>query len=591
MPSTNSQDPSHPTTPPQSIPLRDLSRPPDSTDLGDGGRRQSRGRILLGGASRPTSSGHGYGPRYERLGDTSPSPTQRTPFRAGGLPSLGLQVSPPVIDEHGTPTSPVDNPAEFQAAMGFAGLNIPDISLSAAPRTRASHGSDYYNGMTPYADGGDDQPSYFNMHSDQARLTDPANLQPFGGVEPSTPSGQRHDRPRSSFHSVSFDTPGQSGSRLGDDLRDAEAGNSPRGSRNRSHSYGAPLTPDGRDRSKSPSTAFSRAGSIVRAMSQRVVNLSGEAELIEASARREAAASSSVSSLSDESETRYQPKHKSDPLGAGPNYRPDLPTAPIEKALRFFGGMQPAASEEAEPEKPPNPLKGKSLGIFSAKNKIRNRLCDFLVYPLTEPAILLLIMVQTVLLAIDSSRSVYEYPRSDTWGQNPIDYALLGLFILFTLEIVARVIVSGFIFNAPEYGRATGRRGLKAAVADKYRAVFKPQRQSSLREPSTAAPDALRAPTILRSFTAKQGEAIRTVEQAQRLQLARRAFLRHSFNRLDFLAVVSFWIAFVLGILGIEKGYHLYAFRMLSCLRIIRLLALTHGTSVSDMTLRLVQLD
>ncbi|KAL2168472.1 hypothetical protein VTG60DRAFT_7274 [Thermothelomyces hinnuleus] len=66
-----------------------------------------------------------------------------------------------------------------------------------------------------------------------------------------------------------------------------------------------------------------------------------------------------------------------------------------------------------------------------------------------------------------------------------------------------------------------------------------------------------------------------SLEEQQRLHLARRAFLRHGFNRLDFVAVVSFWISFVLGITGLENKHHVYVFRMLSSLRIIRLLALT----------------
>lgn len=74
------------------------------------------------------------------------------------------------------------------------------------------------------------------------------------------------------------------GSKLGDDLQNAEAGLSPHGGQTRSQSA-------------SIAGAFSRAGSIVRAMSQRIVNLSSEAELIQASARREAAASSGISSL------------------------------------------------------------------------------------------------------------------------------------------------------------------------------------------------------------------------------------------------------------------------------------------------------
>jgi hypothetical protein len=586
-----SQPPGTPSTPPQSIPLRNLTRPPDSADLGDGVGRHARGRSLLGGTG-PLSA-QNYGPRYERLGDTSPSPTRRAAHQPHLAP---LQTTAP-HEESQTPISPVGNPVDFQAAMGFAGLLIPDISVSPVPRERStSYGSADFGRISPYQDGsGGDNQSYFAAESDMVPLTDPAQLQPISGARPSEMEAQRHDR--SSFRSVSFSSPGPKHriSRLGDDLENLEG----RPSRSKDYMYGASLTPDGRTRSRSPSTAtaLSRAGSIVRAMSQRVVNLSGEAELIEESARREASRHTSrrasrrsralsqeedirseISSLSEESEPQL--RRKADPMGAGPNYGAQPPTAPVEKAMRFFSTVQPDPSWEQETPKPPNPLKGKSLGIFSPESRIRNKLCDLLVYPLTEPTILLLIVVQTILLAVESSKNVYttgnERPRR--WGHTAIDYALLALFVIFTFEIVARIIVSGFIFNAPEYGEGHGTRSLKKAIADKYRAVFAPQRQSSLKAPRTAT--SFSAPELLRSFTAKPGEGIRTVEQAQRIQLARRAFLRHSFNRLDFVAVVSFWIAFVLGISAIESDYHLYIFRMLSCLRILRLLAITHGTSV-----------
>jgi hypothetical protein len=336
-------------------------------------------------------------------------------------------------------------------------------------------------------------------------------------------------------------------------------------------------------------------------MSQRVVNLSGEAELIEESARREASQGtprqksrgsrsqsqagfefSDISSLSEEAEPDV--RHKIDPMGAGPNAQDQLPTAPVEKAMRFLHGAkdQQEPSGERKSGKAPNPLKGNSLGIFSPESKVRNWLCDVLVYPLTEPLILFLIVVQTVLLAVDAAHDVNTpgHERATRWGGSTIDYALLALFILFTIEIATRIIVSGFMFNAPEYSHGHGQRGFKAAVTEKYRSIFAPQRQPSLKMPPRAETTTFSTPEILRTFTAKQGEAIRTVEEAQRLQLARRAFLRHSFNRLDLLAVLAYWIAFGLGNTSVENDYHLYIFRMISCLRILRLLALTHGTAV-----------
>lgn len=58
-------------------------------------------------------------------------------------------------------------------------------------------------------------------------------------------------------------------------------------------------------------------------------------------------------------------------------------------------------------------------------------------------------------------------------------------------------------------------------------------------------------------------------------------YLRQSWTRIDFIAVVSFWIMFVLAMTGVEKGkYHVGIFRALSVLRTARLLSMTSGTTV-----------
>jgi len=59
-------------------------------------------------------------------------------------------------------------------------------------------------------------------------------------------------------------------------------------------------------------------------------------------------------------------------------------------------------------------------------------------------------------------------------------------------------------------------------------------------------------------------------------------YLRQSWGRVDFIAVVSFWVSFILASAGVERGvYHIGIFRALSVLRIARLLAITSGTTVS----------
>lgn len=61
-------------------------------------------------------------------------------------------------------------------------------------------------------------------------------------------------------------------------------------------------------------------------------------------------------------------------------------------------------------------------------------------------------------------------------------------------------------------------------------------------------------------------------------------YLRQSWTRIDFLAIVSFWIMFGLATAGLEHGaggIHIGVFRAISVIRTARLLTVTSGTTVS----------
>lgn len=60
-------------------------------------------------------------------------------------------------------------------------------------------------------------------------------------------------------------------------------------------------------------------------------------------------------------------------------------------------------------------------------------------------------------------------------------------------------------------------------------------------------------------------------------------YLRQSWTRIDFVAIVSFWITFGLAMAGIERGaHHIGVFRAMSVIRTARLLTITSGTTVRD---------
>lgn len=544
--------------------MQNLERPPDedgddsgATGRGDG---QEQGMHYRGAQDART--------QYERL-----SPT--TAQMAANLPGLTTywgdnpyhpqhqQVQQTQQADFLTPESPI-NPSAFQSALppdwGHA-LARPLSEISTTPT------------------GAYEAPSYFAVDqasTDSDRVPLAQTAQAIDGRSLSG-DGQGRD----SFQTVrDLDTglsPVRETRMPGGDL---ESG---LGSRKHKSTFGRNLTAGDADvdrrRSRSPSTsgAFLKAGSIVRAMSQRVVNVSGE-DVLESQKRRQRSRSPSADAPRDPLPTT--PEFEIDTSYPSQLYQNNQ--SPTEKK----GQTEYIFPSDPGPLSPvvgriPNPLKGKSLGIFSPDNPIRTGLCDILVQPWTEPLILILIVLQTILLCVEAAPNVFDDGdgRPDRWGSTPIDWAIFVLFVIYTIEIIARIIVSGFILNASEYSTIDRKRGVKAVVAEKYRDVFQPQRQKSVKKPPR---DMYGPSTLARSVTWLHGQQVpETIEEQQRFQLARRAFLRHGFNRLDFVAVVSFWISFVIGITGVELSHHIWVFRMLSCLRILRLLALTKGNAVS----------
>lgn len=536
--------------PNQSIPLQDLSRPAEIPLAGERGVGR-RGSASGGFFSRHSLFRRGSSRNYEGVADESPiepSATATNPRR----------VHHPVNDGE---ESPIEDPSAF--AFASVGLNFDPTPPEG--RSRDEPGSDFDN--IPLAPYGTNEPDpYFSSteaYEDTAPLTDQRNLQPISGARNSPDA---HAEARDSAHDSHFnDGPSRAQSRLGDDLPHIEAGLGQRGRGSGSGSTGD------RSRSLSPSasgSALLRASSMMKSMSQRVVNLSNEPEVVEQSIRREES---------------YKNSRMDEP--------PSLPT------LSDYAHDAPSNSSQSGDPEPVlkhasniawrehyNPLRGKSLWILSPDNPIRMRLCDILVHPFTEPCILVVIVIQTILLTVESAKSVEDHPRASKWHHSALNYCYLIIFIIYTLELIAKILVSGLILNPAEYSTLDRSLGLKNAVVEKGKNLFTPQRQFSMKKTSILPSES--QASILRTFTGgldqQEEQLIDDPLQRRRIRLAHRAFLRHSFNRLDFVAVAAFWISFILSLVGVEYKQQLYVFRMLSCLRLLRLLALTNGTSVSQ---------
>jgi hypothetical protein len=282
----------------------------------------------------------------------------------------------------------------------------------------------------------------------------------------------------------------------------------------------------------------------------------------------------------------------------------------------------------------PYGLRGKSLGIFGPDNAIRKAFARLMSQVWMEPLILIAIIFNVVLVTIQSAPSVFTHPRQPVFLQGWVDYALMGVFGVFTVEVLGRIIVSGLFINPPPLYEAPAVNELKgvddpdsdvASLPSLGHQRRKASRSNTLNTMAvlgesikTRANDALRpvaahkraghvspnrlhAPRVVTSDLLNKEDSSSTQKSMlnsvssrllnvtpfakaiveQRAQASNYAYLRHSWNRIDFVAVVSFWIMFLLCLFDQEmtSTHHIYIFRAMSVLRAARLLTITSGTS------------
>ena len=255
----------------------------------------------------------------------------------------------------------------------------------------------------------------------------------------------------------------------------------------------------------------------------------------------------------------------------------------------------------------------------------------------TESTILVLIILNAVVLTIQSIHHAGSFslsPNPDASGstvgyfQSWEDYALFVLFVLYTIEALCRIIVAGLLVD-PEIpfgslhislgglqrqGSFTSRisslrpRFMSAGLTGKPADPTAGERNagtgsasmwdSKVPPPEDITPSHSSSTTRLVPQSTSSSRLAQFSQQdlpfqtAVRKQLslthASRPYLRHSWNRVDLVAIVSFWITFVLCMLGAEKTpyAHIYIFRALSVLRTTRLLAITSGTTTIMLSLK-----
>ena len=143
---------------------------------------------------------------------------------------------------------------------------------------------------------------------------------------------------------------------------------------------------------------------------------------------------------------------------------------------------------------------------------------------------------------------------------------------------------NGYNFPAP-LGGASAAASSATLINPAPPARKRADTNTALLEKTASTPSTPVAPTIPYPPAQKQEVLVLPFQFSVRLarDVTRRnlPYLRHSWTRIDAIAVVAFWITFILAQAGVERGrYHIGIFRALSVLRTARLLAITSGTTV-----------
>lgn len=239
-------------------------------------------------------------------------------------------------------------------------------------------------------------------------------------------------------------------------------------------------------------------------------------------------------------------------------------------------------------------LFGNSLKFFGPTNRFRIMCSRIAMKNTFELSITLLIFLQTALLAYQQWRpEITGYVARR--GYTVIDWILFFINCFHTAEMIIKLISFGLIddsqmfqeLNIPKRDEGFYRMYIKTNYKKfkNYRARrrgddqafnlqvkstndFGSRLQSPKRKEQTQNP--------VHSITAYELEDSRDYFNIPYT----RAYLRSSWNRVDLISLISFWVSFLLSINHYDLNHHILIFRSLMCLRILRLTNFSHGTSV-----------
>ncbi|CAO3660618.1 unnamed protein product [Umbelopsis ramanniana] len=193
-------------------------------------------------------------------------------------------------------------------------------------------------------------------------------------------------------------------------------------------------------------------------------------------------------------------------------------------------------------------LTGRSCHVFDPDNPLRVALARILAWSWLETLIMVIIALHAIVLFIVFWGSNQNPTPPTSFGETWDQYAIMAIFCFYTLEMVCRIIVYGFFFNPPLV--ALPKEGVEE--------------------------DDVMDEKDMTNRTDNPDNTMAYIKPPN-------AYLRHSWNRVDFLSVIGYWVDLILllshqEILG--DSQRILVFKMLSAIRLLRLLNVTNGNKI-----------
>lgn len=252
----------------------------------------------------------------------------------------------------------------------------------------------------------------------------------------------------------------------------------------------------------------------------------------------------------------------------------------VNETTESLIGMVPDFDKPLKDTKKPLRLYGNSLNFLRPTSPIRLKLANVHQSNITKRSYIILLLLFTCFLALRTYQpSDYNFLyRFNHWT----DYLIFIIYIIFTVHDITKILAFGF-WDDSEMFAAHGKEYIsileRCGVVQLYEFLVKkygkdfidlllPFKIKTFKERK-------RRQEIIRNHYSHIEEPGLTVNDFD----TQRAFARSSWNRIDFVSTVCFWIGLFISIKNIDNKRGVRIFKPLALLRILRLLNTDTGIS------------